>query len=93
MKITYMLFFRHGQNPAPQFFCVEFPADWPITRIVQRCKDHCTVMNYRFVLVRPLLVDLAQAERTQNGESVTSPLPPSAPIAQPGLVGGTLAVK
>ena len=67
LKNIYLLFYRSGNNPSPLFVATEFPPDWSLNRIVSRCKDHCTNMNYRFVQVKKFFVDLDRAEREQQG--------------------------
>lgn len=62
-ETTYILYYRQGQNPHPQFFIFNHPASENMRAVVDRVKRHCELMNYRFVNVRPFLVDLAEAER------------------------------
>ena len=64
--IPYILFYRQGSNPHPQFFFFFHPSD-KIRDVVDRIKKHCEMMNLRFVNVRPAIVDLAEAEARAYG--------------------------
>lgn len=60
-KIIYVLYYRQGNNPHPQFlFFYHSSSDMKI--IAERAKKHCDFMNFRFVYVRPAVVDLDKAE-------------------------------
>lgn len=63
-KIPYVLYYRQGNNPYPQFF-VFFHGSKDLRKVVDRSKRHCELMNYRFVSVKPLIVDFAEAEARQ----------------------------
>lgn len=69
-EIAYVLFYRQGSNPHPQFFVFNYPSG-DIRRVVDRAKKHCELMNYRFVNVRPFVVDMDAAEAKQFGVAET----------------------
>ena len=60
-KPRYIFYFRRGSNPHPEFFCFDHDSR-DMRVIVERAKKHCEIMGYRFVNVRPFLVDLIAAE-------------------------------
>lgn len=60
-QTPYLLYYRQGNNPHAQFF-VFYHASKDMKTITARVKRHCEVMNYRFVYVRPLVVDLDREE-------------------------------
>lgn len=66
-RIPYTLYYRQGSNPHSQFLVFNHSAVADIHSIVERAKRHCEIMNYRFVSVRPLVIDLDAAERRQQG--------------------------
>jgi hypothetical protein len=66
IKIPYILFYRQGNNPNPQFFMF-YHHSHEIRKVVERIKKHCELMNLRFVNVRPFIVDLDEAEVKQFG--------------------------
>jgi hypothetical protein len=61
LGIPYILYYRQGSNPHPQFFIFFHKSD-KIREVVDRIKKHCEMMNLRFVNVRPAIVDLDEAE-------------------------------
>ena len=65
-KIPYILFYRQGNNPNPQFFMF-YHHSHEIRKVVERIKKHCELMNLRFVNVRPFIVDLDEAEAKHFG--------------------------
>ena len=65
-KVPYILFYRQGNNPHPQFFMF-YHHSHEIRKVVERIKKHCELMNLRFVNVRPFIVDLDEAEAKQFG--------------------------
>ena len=65
-KVPYILFYRQGNNPNPQFFMF-YHHSHEIRKVVERIKKHCELMNLRFVNVRPFIVDLDEAEAKQFG--------------------------
>lgn len=66
--IPYVLFYRQGSNPHPQFFIFFHPSS-EIRKVVDRIKKHCELMNLRFVNVRPAIVDLDESEAKQYGSA------------------------
>jgi hypothetical protein len=66
--IAYMLHYRQGSNPYPQFF-VFYHESKDMRIVVDRIKRHCEIMNLRFVNVKPLIVDLDSAEIRMTGQS------------------------
>ena len=69
----YILYYRQGSNPHPQFF-IFFHKSPPgkIRDVVDRIKKHCELMNLRFVNVRPAIVDLDEAEAKAYGGSLAA---------------------
>ena len=65
-SVPYLLFYRQGNNPNPQFFLFYYPSH-EIRKVVERIKKHCELMNLRFVNVRPFVVDLNASEAKQFG--------------------------
>ena len=60
-KILYELYYRQGNNPHPQTVMFYFtPGD--MKAVVDRSKRFCEVLNYRFVHVRPAIIDLDKEE-------------------------------
>jgi hypothetical protein len=69
-KVPYILFYRQGNNPYPQFLMFHHASGSRDMRpVVERAKKHCELMNYRFTNVRPFLVDLDEAESRALGQS------------------------
>ena len=63
-QTPYLLYYRQGSNPHPQFFLFyhsQPPGD--MRPVVERIKKHCEIMNLRFVNVRPFIIDLDLAEQ------------------------------
>lgn len=56
----WILWYRHSVNPHAQFKCFEFDGD--LRAAVVRCQKHCEVMGFRFIMVRPFVVDLTDEE-------------------------------
>ncbi len=67
-KNFYLLYYRQGNNPHPQFFVFNHDSK-DMRVVVERVKKHCELLNLRFVNVRPFLVDLAAAEARLLGNS------------------------
>lgn len=64
-KAWYEMYFRIGQRkPTSKIF--ELDGDLP--EAIQRARDHCDKMNYRFCGVYPFLVDLDKQEASRNDE-------------------------
>jgi hypothetical protein len=66
--IPYLLYYRQGNNPYPQFFMF-YHASPDIRKVVERIKSHCEKMNLRFIHVRPFIVDLDEAEEKVFGKA------------------------
>jgi hypothetical protein len=67
-QVPYILYYRQGNNPHPQFFMF-YHESHDIRKVVDRIKKHCELMNLRFVNVRPFIVDLNEAEAKIVGAS------------------------
>ncbi len=65
-SVPYILFYRQAANPYPLFSVFYHPSH-DIRVVVDRVKRHCELMSYRFVSVRPLIVDLDKAEQRLYG--------------------------
>lgn len=62
-EIIYVLHYRRGDNPHPMQKNFKASADLKIPQLVERCKNYCTNMSYRFISVSPWLSDLAMEEK------------------------------
>jgi hypothetical protein len=62
-SVLYTLYYRKGDNPHPQFLFCWLPTQ-DMKFVADRVKKHCEAMNYRFVYVRPTIVDLDKAEKS-----------------------------
>ena len=62
---TFTLYY-HYRASVPQVLHFEFDGD--LRKAKERGLEHCKVMNYRFIKVRPLIVDLDERERRRNDE-------------------------
>jgi hypothetical protein len=60
LKNIWILFYRHGVNPHCQ---KGFYHNGDIYAANKRAKEHCDVMGYRFIFVRPLIVDIDEEEK------------------------------
>lgn len=51
----YLLYYRHGMNAnlTKGFYC-----DGDLLKARHRAEDHCKIMGYKFIFVRPLICDL-----------------------------------
>ena len=65
--IPYILFYRQGSNPHPQFFLF-YHESADMRKVVERIKKHCELMNLRFVNVRKFVVDLEEVENKAFGQ-------------------------
>jgi hypothetical protein len=65
--IRYILYFREGRNPHPQFVTFDHPST-DMKVVVERVKRFCDTMGQRFVSVSPMLVDLDKEEIRRRGE-------------------------
>lgn len=59
------LFYKKGNNPRCE--CV-FRLDASKREAIERGRIHCTKMNYKFIHVEPLLVDLDLSEAEYTGQ-------------------------
>lgn len=56
---VWTLFYRHGVNPR----CEKgFYHDGDMRSAVDRAKKHCELMGYRYIFIRPFVVDIEQEE-------------------------------
>ena len=65
-KSMFALYFRTGNNPHAQFRF--FFAEGEFRSIIERCKKHCELMNYRFVTCCPAIIDFDTEEKRQLGQ-------------------------
>ncbi len=68
IKTTYILYYRQGNNPYPQFLAFDHVSK-NMQTVVDRVKRHCEIMNLRFINVRPFWVNLDEAESRALGTS------------------------
>ena len=62
---TYILHYHYrASNPLTKIF--RFLG--PLTEAIERGRVHCDIMNYRFIKVRPFIVDLTDQERVRNDD-------------------------
>ena len=57
----WVLHYRQGSNPSPMW--KSFYHNGSLSEVINRSKEHCTVMNYRFVSVKPGVHNLADDEK------------------------------
>ncbi len=61
----YNLYFRHGMNPTCQkgFHCAG-----GLNAAVARARQHCDIMGYRYIFVRPMVcnIDLEEKQRIES---------------------------
>jgi len=62
----FTLFFRVGANPYPQ--SVNFNFSGTFRDAIVRAQKHCEIMNYRFVSVRPAIIDMDEVEKHHLGD-------------------------
>ncbi len=60
-ETLYILYYRQGSNPHPQFLFFYHPSS-DMKIIAERAKKHCDFMSFRFVYVRPAIVNLEASE-------------------------------
>lgn len=65
-QTIYTLHYRRGDNPHPMQKNFKASSDLKIPQLVERCKNYCTTMSYRFISVGPWLSDLAMDEKKQT---------------------------
>lgn len=68
-KILYLLFYRQGNNPHPQFRFF-YHQSKSMNVIAERAKRHCEVMSYRFVHVTPAIIDMDHAENCLTNREI-----------------------
>ena len=61
IPVQYILYYRKTSSPHPEFISF-FMKTTNMRKVMERARRHCEVMNYRFVLVAPFVVDLDKAE-------------------------------
>ena len=62
---TFILYY-HFRAAAPLTLVFEHKGD--LKSAIERGQSHCTRMNYRFIKVRPFIVDLDEREKRRNEE-------------------------
>ena len=61
--------YYHFGNTIPQ--TLNFPFEGSMAEAANRAREHCTVMGYRFIKIRPFIVDLQdREERKLSGKHV-----------------------
>lgn len=60
---VYILFYRHGMNPQCQ---KGFTFNGDLKAAVERAKQHCQRMGYRYIFVRPLVSNLEDDEKYKD---------------------------
>jgi hypothetical protein len=65
-KILYMLHYRRGDNPHPMTKFFRAPKNMKMLSLVERCKNYCTTMSFRFISVAPFESDLDLEEKKHN---------------------------
>ena len=64
---TWTLYFRYGSVP---ILHKNFNLPGNMLDAINRARQHCIIMGYKFICVRPLLIDLDEQEkRRQEGQS------------------------
>lgn len=55
----YIMFYRHGLNAnlTKGFYC-----DGSLLMARRRAEEHCKIMGYKYIFVRPMICDLEQEE-------------------------------
>jgi hypothetical protein len=61
----YTLWYRSGDNPGAMTKNFNLPYN-DMRTVIQRTKDHCDLMGYRFVRVKPFLSDLIKDEEMKG---------------------------
>jgi hypothetical protein len=60
-KPIWILYYRQGNAPMPQTKFFQMNGTW--RQVVDKCKDHCTKLNMRFVRAEPFMSDLRADEQ------------------------------
>lgn len=58
-KDMWILFYRHGMNSTLQ---KNFSFAGSLPQAVDRAREHCKIMNYKYIFVRPLVCNLDEEE-------------------------------
>lgn len=66
VKKTWTLYFRYGSVP---ILHKNFDLEGNMLDAINRARQHCIIMGYKFICVRPFLIDLDEQEkRRQEGQ-------------------------
>ena len=57
------LYYRYGAVP---YLHKNFNCDGSMLDAINRARQHCIVMGYKFICVRPFLIDLDEQERRRE---------------------------
>lgn len=60
-KFLYTLYYRQSSNPFPNTVSF-YHQSKDMKSVSERAKRHCEVMGYRFVYVKPAIIDLDKEE-------------------------------
>lgn len=69
----WMMFYRHGMN-ANLTKCFKWPGDLQEAR--KRAEKHSKIMGYKFIFIRPLIVDLDKDEEYKLHGAIEGELTP-----------------
>jgi hypothetical protein len=67
VESLFTLFYIHGNTPKVQHLNFSFKG--PFKDAIQRGRNFCTRVNYRFISVRPFLTSLEDLEQRAGGET------------------------
>ena len=62
-KKVWTLYFRYGSVP---FLHKNFIHDGNMLDAINRARQHCIIMGYKFICVRPFLIDLDEQEKRRE---------------------------
>ena len=65
---VYVLTYRDGIQSLPVFGFVKFSTATPVREVVEKCQIYCRRHHYRYVSVRPWLIDVLEKE--DSGEVI-----------------------
>lgn len=69
----FTLFYRYGNVPSLSENFV-MPSGSTIVDAIQKGRQHCLLMNYKFLYVKPFIYDMEMAEqRKKDGKGVDDP--------------------
>jgi len=71
-KIVYILHYRQGQNPHPMNSAFEADSSIPLTKLIDRAKRFCTNMNWRFISIKPFIIDMDKMEKEAGVEELVN---------------------